>query len=551
VIKLAGHVVVNQATGQITTRFKDSPQFPFEDFTASFFGGPRAPLANPQTCGSYTTDADLTPWSAPETPDATSSSSFQITEGCADPLPFAPSLNAGTTNPQAGGFSPFVTSVKREDGEQDLSGVTVETPKGLLADIASVPLCGEAEANAGTCPESSKIGSLIAAAGAGSEPLYLPQPGRREDPVYLTGPYNGGPFGLSIVTHAEAGPFNLGDVIVRASIRVNPTTAQVTVVSDPLPQIKDGIPFRLRLVNVDINRPNFTFNPTNCEELHVNSTITGLEGGVASPSNRFQVANCALLPFKPSFGVSTQHDGELKGHGASLRVKLTFPHAGPQGPSQSGEANVRSVKVTLPKALPARLTTLQKACTAAQFETNAAGCPQASFVGTAIAHTPILSTPLVGPAILVSHGGEAFPDLDIVLQGQGITVILTGNTGIKHNITTSTFATVPDAPVSSFELVLPEGEHSALAANGNLCQQKLVMPTTFVAQNGATLNQETHIEVEGCRVFEFVVKVNRGEPPGVGQNSSIAGLVANHRGVIWWLLPIFSRFRGGMNSGTK
>jgi hypothetical protein len=352
------------------------------------------------------------------------------------------------------------------------------------------------------------------AAGAGSDPLYLPQAGKREDPVYLTGPYNGGAFGLSIVTHAEAGPFNLGDVVVRASIRINPSTAQVSVVSDPLPQIKDGIPFRLRLVNVDIDRPNFIFNPSNCEQMKVTGTIVSAEGASENVSSPFAVANCALLPFKPAFGVSTQKDGELKGHGASLRVKLTLPHAGPQSASQSGEANIRSVKVTLPKALPARLTTLQQACTEQVFAADAANCPKASFVGIAIAHTPILGVPLQGPAILVSHGGQAFPDLDIVLQGEGITIILTGNTAIKHNITTSTFASVPDAPVSSFELVLPEGPNSALSANGNLCSQKLVMPTEFVAQNGATLSQNTHIEVEGC---EFVVKVKsgksrRGEP---------------------------------------
>jgi hypothetical protein len=265
---------------------------------------------------------------------------------------------------------------------------------------------------------------------------------------------------------------------------------------------------------VDIDRPEFVFNPTNCERMAVTGTITSTQGATANVSSPFQVGGCAGLAFKPSFTVSTQNSGELKGHGASLRVRLAFPHAGPQS-GAAGEANVRSVKVSLPKALPARLTTLQKACTAAQFESNPAGCPEASFVGAAIAHTPILANPLAGPAILVSHGGEAFPDLDIVLQGQGITVILTGNTSIKHNITTSTFASVPDAAVSNFELVLPEGPHSALAANENLCQAKLVMPTAFVAQNGATLNQETHIEVEGFREFSCIEK-RGGEPPGPG-----------------------------------
>jgi hypothetical protein len=208
-------------------------------------------------------------------------------------------------------------------------------------------------------------------------------------------------------------------------------------------------------------------------------------------SNRFQVANCATLPFKPTFTVSTSAKTS-RPNGASLSVKLSFP--------QSGEANIHSVHVELPKALPSRLTTLQKACTEAQFASNPAGCPSASIVGHAIAHTPILNVPLEGPAYFVSHGGAKFPELIVVLQGQGVTIQLAGETFInsKTGVTSSSFANVPDAPVSSFELVLPQGQYSALAANGNLCAQNLVMPTKFVAQNGATLSQNTHIEVEGC-----------------------------------------------------
>ncbi|HEY7933994.1 MAG TPA: hypothetical protein VID48_09225, partial [Solirubrobacteraceae bacterium] len=263
----------------------------------------------------------------------------------------------------------------------------------------------------------------------------------------------------------------------------------------------------LRSVNVTIDRPNFTLNPTNCAPMAVTGTITSTQGAIAPVSSRFQVGDCAGLTFAPKFAVSTSGKAS-KRNGASLNVKLTFPHSGPQSGNQSGEANVKSVKVKLPSALPARLTTLQKACTEKQFAENPAGCPKASLVGMAIAHTPILSVPLQGPVYLVSHGGAAFPDVVMILQGEGIVIDLVGNTEIKGQVTTSTFASVPDAPVSSFELKLPEGEFSALSANGNLCTQKLVMPTEFVAQNGATLSQNTHIEVEGC---EFVVKVKSGK----------------------------------------
>ena len=207
----------------------------------------------------------------------------------------------------------------------------------------------------------------------------------------------------------------------------------------------------------------------------------------------FQATNCAVLKFAPKFAVSTQGKTS-KAHGASLTVKLTYPSE-PQG----SEANIKQVKVELPKQLPSRLTTLQKACTNAQFEANPAGCPAASVIGHAKAITPILPVPLEGPAIFVSHGGEAFPSLEIVLQGYGVKVDLVGTTFIsKSGITSSTFKTVPDVPVGSFELTLPEGPYSALAANGNLCTSKLTMPTEFLAQNGAKINQNTPIGITGC-----------------------------------------------------
>jgi hypothetical protein len=245
-------------------------------------------------------------------------------------------------------------------------------------------------------------------------------------------------------------------------------------------------------------------------------TVTSTQGASATVSSPFQVADCASLAFKPDFKVSTSGKTS-KANGASLTVRIAFPHPGPQSGNQSGEANIARVHVELPKALPARLTTLQKACTEKQFAENPAGCPAESVVGHAKAITPILPVPLEGPAYFVSHGGAAFPELIMVLQGYGVTIQLNGETFIdgKTDITSSTFAHVPDAPVSTFELTLPEGKYSALAANGNLCQQKLVMPTAFVAQNGATLNQETHIEVEGCREFACLEK-GEGEPPGAG-----------------------------------
>lgn len=509
-VKLAGHVHADPATGQLTTTFdgnrapvfagkpelEGEPQLPFSDLKLNFFGGPRAALMTPE-CGEYAAGALLTPWSGtgPVTPPV---QPFKIETNCGSG--FAPVFATGTVSNQAGGFSPLITSISRNDGDQKLGQVSVKLPPGVLGMLSKVSLCGEAQAAAGSCPASSQIGHLNASAGAGPSPVFIPQAGKQEDPVYLTGPYKGGPFGLAIVVHAEAGPFNLGQEVVRGAIYVDPHTAQVTVVTNPLPTILKGIPLDVRSATVTIDRAGtaganrFIFNPTDCEALSATGTIASTQGATANVSSRFQAAGCGSLSFKPKFTVSTSAQTSKK-IGASLDVKVT---------SGAGQANIGKVHVTLPKQLPARLTTLQKACTEAAFAQNPATCPAASNVGFAKAVSPVLNVPLTGPAYLVSHGGAAFPDLVVILQGEGVRLDLVGNTNIKKSITTSTFNTVPDAPISSFELKLPQGPNSALGANlpasahGSFCHVKLTMPTTLSGQNGAQLQQSIKIAVGGC-----------------------------------------------------
>jgi hypothetical protein len=489
VIKQHGTIYANTTTGQLTTVFKEAPQFPVSDLQVHFKGGLRASLATPQGCGEYTTTTDIVPWSTPITPDATPSSAFNVSydgDGapCPAQMPFAPSFSAGTSNANAGQFSPLTLTFNREDREQDLAGIQVKTPPGLLGVLTGVPLCGEPQADLGTCSEGSRIGSMTVAAGPGGHPFY------EKGSLYLTGPYHGAPFGLSIVVPTVAGPFNLGNVVVRATIEVDPDTAALTVTSDRLPQILDGIPLRLRTANVTVDRPNFIFNPTDCAQLHIEGTLTGAQGAVAHVSAPFAVSGCKGLGFGPKFSVYTSGHTS-RADGASLYVKLAYP--------KGASSNVSHVKVELPKQLPARLTTLQKACPAATFDANPASCPSQSLVGIARATTPVLPTPLVGPAYFVSHGGEAFPNLIVVLQGYGVRIDLVGDTFIsKAGITSSTFTNVPDVQVGSFELDLPEGPFSALAANGNLCKQKLTLPSSFTAQDGAQLKEDTPIQVTGC-----------------------------------------------------
>jgi hypothetical protein len=487
VIKVPGNLTPNPLTGQITGVFDSSPQFPFTDLELDFKGGARGVLATPEGCGTYTTISDLAPWSAPESgADATPSSSFPIASGCVSG--FSPAFSAGSENPQAGGYSPFALSVSRTDGEQNLAGLSVTLPPGLLGKIAGIPLCPDANANAGACPEASLVGSVQASAGVGPDPYWV------SGKAYLTGPYNGGAYGLVVEIPAVAGPFDLGTVVVRQSLRIDPHTAQVTAVSDSFPTILDGIPLRVRGIDVTLDRPSFTFNPTSCTPMAVTGTLASTQGTAASVSSRFQAGGCRELPFAPKFSVSTQARTSKK-NGASLLVKGSFT---------AGNANIHAVAVTLPKQLPARLTTIQQACTAAVFAANPAGCPAGSNIGTATASTPILANPVTGPVYLVSHGGAAFPDVVAILQGEGVTVDLTGNIDIKHNITSSTFATVPDAPITSFQLTLPEGPHSGLAAvvpakaKGSLCGQSLAMPFTITGQNGAVIKQPVKITVTGC-----------------------------------------------------
>ncbi len=490
VIKKEGMSYANPDTGQLTTTFSDLPPEPVDHIELQLKGGPRADLASPQECGPSLTTSDLTPWSTPITPDGTPSSEFDVSwdgqgQTCPGSFPFSPSVEAGTSNPSAGQFSPLIVTFKREDREQDVASIQVATPPGLLGSLVGVSLCEEPQADLGTCSSASRIGRVTVAAGPGEHPFY------EEGVVYLTGPYKNAPFGLSVVVPTIAGPFNLGNVVVRAQVNIDPHTAALTVTTNPLPQILDGIPLRLRLASVTIDRSDFIFNPTNCSQQAIAITITGAKGAQAHNSIPFAVSDCGGLHFDPKFKVSTSGKTS-RADGASLDAKVTIP----SGP----ESNIAQVKVSLPKQLPARLTTLQKACLAKIFEVNPAECSGSSLVGAARVTTPVLPVPLTGPAYFVSNGSAKFPELVIVLQGYGVRVDLRGETFIsKLGGTSSTFSDIPDVPFSTFELYLPEGLHSALTANVHLCQaKKLDLPTQFVAQDGERLNEITPLTITGC-----------------------------------------------------
>ena len=548
IVKVAGKMEPNTTTGQLVARFENTPQAPFSRFVLKFRPGATAPLVSPPACGAYSAQAELTPWSAPLEPQLVSSPAFQITQGVREgPCPsggvppFGPQVVAGNENGAAGSYSPFYLKLTRQDGEQEITGFSTVLPPGLTGNLTGVEKCPEADVEAAraqsgaeaeehpACPLASEAGHTIVSAGVGT--VLAQTPGR----IYLAGAYHGDPLSLVSVTSAKVGPFDLGTVVIRFGLKLNPTTAQVEVdaaASEPIPHIIKGIVVHVREIHVYMSRANFTLNPTSCEPMRIANTITGGGANPANPADwasvtatsPFQMADCANLAFTPTFTVSTNGKTSKSG-GASLSVKLSFPSG-----SVGKQANIREVKVDLPKQLPSRLTTLQKACTEKAFEANPASCPGESIVGHAIAHTPILPVPLEGPAYFVSHGGAKFPELIIVLQGYGLTIDLHGETFIsKAGITSSTFHQVPDEPVNTFELTLPQGKYSALAANGNLCAltktvtvkkkvtirvkghkktvtrkvkktepAALTMPTLFVGQNGDTIHQSTPVTVTGC-----------------------------------------------------
>jgi hypothetical protein len=516
-LKLIGNVHLNEQTGQLTTTFENTPDTPFTEFKLSFSGGAQAALATPTHCGVYESSAQFTPWSTPFVANAFETSTFQITSGpggspCVGSLPFSPMLTAGATTDEAGGFTDFSMLLTRGDGQQRIAGLQFKAPEGLTGELSKVPLCTNAQAEANGCPEASKIGHTVVESGPGPYPLTIPEPGQSPAPIYLTEGYEGAPFGLSIVVPLHVGPFTLATQRVRAKIEVDPSTAALTITTGELPQEVAGIPTDLREVDAVIEHSEFMINPTNCEPQSFSGTAYGAPppgvgeaGKSAAIESHFQVGACRALKFEPQFSATTSGKTS-KANGASLAVKLAYPKV-PQGT----DTDIARVKVELPKVLPSRLTTLQKACTAAQFDANPAGCPAASIVGRAKAITPILPVPLEGPAYFVSHGGEAFPSLILVLQGYGVTIDLVGTTyiGEKTGVTSSTFKTVPDQPITSFELTLPEGKYSALAANGNLCMSKLAMPTEFVGQNGAVIKRSTKIAVSGCAKTKKTTKSSR------------------------------------------
>jgi hypothetical protein len=434
--------------------------------------------------------AVFTSWARPEE-EVKRQSSFEIAKGpngspCpSKPMAFAPKLTGGSASPLAGASSPFLIRLTREDGEQRLRGITVRPPAGLSAYLKGVPYCPEAalaavSAAPGTgasqiaspsCPAASQVGKVSAGTGAGPLPFYV-----NTGKVYLAGPYKGAPLSLAIVVPAVAGPLDLGSVLTRAAVNVDPATARLTVVSDPLPQLIEGIPLDLRDLRVAVDRGHFALNPTSCEEMAVESVLTGSEGATASPSQRFQLGECGRLAFKPKLSLRLK-GGTKRSDNPSLRAVLTMP--------KKPGANIAKAAVTLPHSEFLDQSHIRTICTRVQFAAGGGGgeqCPKGSVYGRARAFSPLLDKPLEGPVFLRSSDNP-LPDLVASLGGQ-IHVDLAGRIDSVNGGIRNTFDLVPDAPVEKFVLTMQGGKKSLLENSTDLCRRAHRATALFDGQNG-------------------------------------------------------------------
>jgi hypothetical protein len=511
VARLVGNVSANPQTGQLTTTFAENPQVPFDTFTIAFDGGSTAPLTSPPTCGPHTTVTEMTPWttavgSVPpgqeggpsDDPPATGEDEFELAGqpaggACAKTLaerPFAPSFGARTAEPKAGAYRQFSVDVARSDGNQELKGVNVDLPPGLTAKLAGVRYCPEdtlaaaaangglAEAATQSCPASSLVGSASVTAGTGSNPLHI------AGKAFLTGPYNGAPLSLAVITPATAGPFDLGTVVVRVALFVDPRTAQVHAVSDPIPHVFGGALLDIRSVAVALDRPQFSLNGTNCSPMAVGGTLRGGGGNPLDPaafsslpvSVPFQLDGCDRLDFKPKLFMRV-FGGTRRGKSPKLRAILV---------ANKGDANIGRAAVTLPKAVILEQSSLENICTRTQFAAH--DCPKSSIYGFATAETPLLDGPLKGPVYLRSSDNE-LPDLVAALHGQ-VDIELDGRIDSAKGRLRTTYDVVPDVPVSKFMLIVRGGKKRGLLVNTtNLCaKKKHKVIARFRGQNGKKAN---------------------------------------------------------------
>jgi hypothetical protein len=500
VVKVAGEVRADPRTGQLTTTVEENPQVPFETFTLDFKAGPHASLRTPATCDAdpstpavdpYTTTSSLTPWSFPDSgAPKTPSDTWAITQNpaggsCANTpaqQPNAPSFDAGVVSPIAGTHSPFVVNLRREDGSQNFSAVTVKPPQGLVAKLVGTEICGQGALDAAasksgnqeraspSCPAASEVGDVTAAAGAGPAPYYAPAK------AYMSGPYKGAPLSMAVITPATAGPFDLGTIVTRIALQVDPKTAEITAVSDPLPSILQGIPLDVRSVHVALDKPNFSLNPTSCDPMAVRGLLTSTIGALANLESRFQLAECKGMGFKPRM-VLTLRGGTKRGKHPALTVALM---------PRPGDANIASVSLALPRSEFLENAHIRTICTRPDFAAD--NCPAAAIYGESTVDTPLLDYDLAGHVYLRSSD-NLLPDVVPDLRGpayQPIRLESAGRTDSIRGGIRTTIDFVPDAPFTKAVIAMQGGNKGLLVNSRNICDRIYRATVRYTAHNGKT-----------------------------------------------------------------
>jgi hypothetical protein len=519
-VRLLGHVAADPITGQLTTTITELPQVPFTGFQLTFIGGRRSVLSSPPTCGPNVATARMTPYSGTAAATPTGSFSLHAAPGggaCATSLaarPFAPSFAAGPRSTQAGAYSPLQVTITRPDGQQELKAAAVALAPGFIGKPAGIPYCpesalaaaagrsGAAESAGSSCPAKSEVGTATVEAGTAATPLSI------TGKVFLSGPYHGAPLSLAIVTPATAGPFDLGTVVVRVALRVDPETAQVTAVSDPIPDVFGGAQLSIRSVALDLGKSEFTLNPTSCGKAANTATLSGGGGNPAASGSwststasvPFQTSGCDALKFRPR--LTTRF---LGGRGVTRRA--AHPKLRATLSARPGDANIARTTLTFPRSELIDQSHIKTICTRVQLAADQ--CPKRSVYGRASATSPLLADPLAGPVYLVSSS-HTLPDLLADLKGQ-VEIQLHGVIkSVKGGRIRTTFSPVPDVPVSKFTLTMQGGKKGLIQNSRNLCTHKYFSKLNFLAQNGKHLRkQKLPLGVAGCHGVKPSKKGNK------------------------------------------
>ena len=479
-VKLAGRIDLDPNTGQVTATFDNNPQVPFDDFKLNFFKGV---LTNPTGCGDKTYTGAFTSWSGG--PVVNTTDSFSINQNCVTGG-FNPSFGAASSQPVAGDYAPFSIDVARNDGDQNIAAIGVVLPKGLSAKLAGVPLCPEANTASASCPATSQIGRINIAAGSGPEPAWVPQPGKEPTAAYLAGPYKGQPYSLVLKVPVQAGPFNLGTAVVRAAIHIDPVSAQLTITSDKtIPQLLQGVPLTYRRIQVIVDRPGFTLNPTNCKATAVASTIVSDTGAAATPASRFQVGSCGNLGLKPK--LFTRIWGKTN-RGAHPKLRAVLAAA-------KGDANLGRIALTLPRSEFLDQAHIKTICTRVQFAASA--CPADSVYGYAKAFSPLLDGIVQGPVYLRSSNNK-LPDLVADMSGQ-VDIDLAGRIDSVNKGIRTTFESPPDVPVSKFILYMKGGQKGLLVNSRNICNATYRSNANLRGQNGRKKTLKPVLKNNRCK----------------------------------------------------